>query len=503
MKPFAFFNRLSVQIALTVALVALLVFGATGWVLLQRERENLTRELTLRILAETRALAVAASSALLRQDPELELHPLVTRVTRDVEEIEELAIIDSEGICQGHLDLSRIGSRLPPLSFERGVVLRSDDARAVVVGRSLLVERRIDHMGQQIGSLRATVDRSSIDTTVAASVRRLAWTGGVGTLIGIVLVLWLVTYRLRPLNQLREGVQEIGRGELDTRLDVRDRSELGLLAHHVNAMAEGLARAQEERIRQERIDRELEIAHQIQETLLPRKLPAVAGLEIAAHYSAALEVSGDYYDVFEGASGKTVLVTADVSGKGVPGMVVMAMTKIVLRQAAAIEDSPARILRTANAILQGITPRHMFVTVLVATVDPDTGHVVYASAGHCPPVHFQRGQAQDLPARGRPLGIFDAALFDDGVRDEHFTLEPGHSILLYTDGLTECQNMAGELLGEDRVHALLAAKGSESADAAMSALLDAFNTHRGEQAPSDDLTLVVLRRAAPSGVYVT
>lgn len=495
-------RRLAVQMAVTVALLAVAVFGATGWLLLERERENLTRELTLRMLAETRALGVAASSALLRHDPELELHPLVTRLTDDVDELLELSVIDAEGICQGHRDLARIGSTAESLPADAHVLLSQEGARALESRGLLYIEREVRHLGRAVGRLRATVDRSGIDATVAASTRRLAWTGGTGTAVGILLVLLLVTHRLRPLEPLREGVQRIGSGELDTRVRVSDRSEFGLLAEHVNAMAEGLARAQDERIRQERIERELEIAHQIQETLLPRRLPRRHGVEVAGHYTPALEVSGDYYDVFEGEDDRLFFVVADVSGKGVPGMVVMAMTKVILRELSATEPSPGRILQRANAILVGLIPRQMFVTLALGALDADTGELVYASAGHCPPIRFGLGPAEEMEAGGKPLGIFPPAVFDPGVRERRSQLRPGEAMLLYTDGLTECENRDRTQLGEAAVLETLVPQVGSSAQAGVDALVNRANDHRGSHPANDDLTLVAIRRGVSPRVEV-
>lgn len=489
-------RRLAVQLAVTVALLACTVFGATGWLLVRTERQNLTRELTLRILAETRTLALVAAPALLRHDPELELHPLVVRAVDDVADLVDLSVVDLEGVCQGHQDLTRIGTGVPALPHDATLLLAVDGARAVEIGGVLHIEREVEHLGRRVGTLRAVVDRSRIDATVAASMRRLALTGGGGTLLGILLVLALVTQRLRPLEPLRAGVQRIGSGQLDTRVQVNDRSEFGLLADHVNAMAAGLQRAQEERIRQERIDRELEIAHQIQETLLPRRMPESRGIEIASHYTPALEVSGDYFDVFTGADERLTFVVADVSGKGVPAMVVMAMTRVILRELASAGLSPSKILHRANARLVALTPRQMFVTVIVGTVDPRSGELCYASAGHCPPVRFGSGAPVELPAGGKPLGMFPAAVFDPGVQEHRFELGAGQSILLYTDGLTECESADKTQLGENAVLEALAAGANESAEACVGTLLHRVLQHRGSHPANDDLTLLVLRRVS-------
>ncbi len=495
MKGLRLHRRLAFQLAGTVALLAGSVFAATGWLLIRDQRASLTREFTLRMLSDTRTLAVAASSALLRQDPELELHPMVTRALDEVDDLVDLVVIDAEGRYQGHRDLARIGQPAEPIPPGAQPLLEVGPARVYQDDHNLYLERPIEHLDRRVGTLRATVGRERIEAAVTASTRSLLLVGGGGTLAGLLLVLVLVTTRLRPLEPLREGVQRIGAGQLDTRVTVHDRSEFGLLADHINRMAEGLEHAQEERIRQERLDHELQIAQQIQSTLLPRRMPQVEGIEIATHYSPALEVGGDLFDVFSGAEGRVVIVVADVSGKGVPGMVVMAMTRVIVRELAARHVSPAEILRRANAALVDLTPRSMFVTLLLGSYDTVSGRIVYASAGHCPPVGFAPGRTNELPAGGKPLGIFPPAVFDPGIHEYATALSPGAGILLYTDGLAECENEAGQQLGEDAVRAALERAPLGCAEDAVQTMLALVRKHRGRREPNDDLTLLVLRRS--------
>lgn len=253
-----------------------------------------------------------------------------------------------------------------------------------------------------------------------------------------------------------------------------------------------LVRQQQAEIRtRERIEQELRVAQRIQQTLLPKALPTLAGWQVAAHYQPARAVGGDFYDFIDLPDGRLGLVVGDVTDKGVPAALVMATTRTLLRAVAQRLDSPGEVLERVNEILCNDIPPNMFVTCLYAILDPDNGHLNYANAGHDPPYQRTEGGLQELRATGMPLGLLPGMVYEE----KETTLAPGESVLFYSDGLVEAHNPGREMFSFPRLRRLMAAHpgGAALIDFLLAELAE-FTGPDWEQ--EDDVTFVTLERVA-------
>src|SRR3712207_2343685 len=181
-------------------------------------------------------------------------------------------------------------------------------------------------------------------------------------------------------------------------------------------VAQLVRQQQQEAQERERIEQELRIARLIQQTLLPKTLPELPGYDVAAYYQPAREVGGDFYDFFELEDGRLGLVVGDVTDKGVPAALVMATTRTMLRAAAQRLFSPGEVLRQTNDVLVTDIPPNMFVTCLYAILDPESGHLIYANAGHDLPYRRRAGRsegAEELRATGMPLGLMPGMAYEE------------------------------------------------------------------------------------------
>jgi PAS domain S-box-containing protein len=248
----------------------------------------------------------------------------------------------------------------------------------------------------------------------------------------------------------------------------------------------------------ERIEQELRIARLIQQTLLPKSLPELAGYDLAAYYQPAREVGGDFYDFLELEDGRLGLVVGDVTDKGVPAALVMATTRTMLRAAAQRLFSPGEVLERANDALVTDIPPNMFITCLYAILEPESGHLVYANAGHDLP--YRRlggggnnggGMAEELRARGMPLGLMPGM----GYEEKEIVLEKGESVLFYSDGLVEAHDPTREMFGFPRLQGLVGTHrgGGSSLVGFLLSELRRFVGEGWEQ--EDDITLVTLERS--------
>jgi serine phosphatase RsbU (regulator of sigma subunit)/anti-sigma regulatory factor (Ser/Thr protein kinase) len=251
-----------------------------------------------------------------------------------------------------------------------------------------------------------------------------------------------------------------------------------------------LVREQEVEVRaRERLEQELEVARLIQQNFLPKQLPELDGWRVAAYYRPARTVGGDFYDFIELPDGLIGLVVGDVTDKGVPAAMVMAATRSVLRAAAQRLLEPGAVLRRVNETLYSEIPPNMFVTCLYGVLDPVTGVLRYANAGHNLPIVHRAGVVSELRATGMPLGLMPGMDYDE----KEATLAPGSSVLLYSDGLTEAHDSGREMFGTPRVRERLTA--GRVPDDLIADLVDQLDRFTGADAEQeDDITLVALER---------
>jgi serine phosphatase RsbU (regulator of sigma subunit)/anti-sigma regulatory factor (Ser/Thr protein kinase) len=253
-----------------------------------------------------------------------------------------------------------------------------------------------------------------------------------------------------------------------------------------------LAREQQlEAAERERLEQELRVARLIQQTLLPKELPNLPGWQVAAYYQPARAVGGDFYDFLYFPDGKMGLVVGDVTDKGVPAALVMATTRSILRAAAEQLVTPGAVLERVNDVLHPDIPPKMFVTCFYALLDPTTGHLRYANAGHDVPYQHGSDSVNELRATGMPLGLLPGMFYEE----KETVLDPGDSVLFYSDGLVEAHSASYEMFGFPRLRELMGVHpGGAGLIDFMLGQLATFTGAGWEQ--EDDVTLVTLERAA-------
>jgi serine phosphatase RsbU (regulator of sigma subunit) len=270
-----------------------------------------------------------------------------------------------------------------------------------------------------------------------------------------------------------------------------DRKLLNDLAGHAAPAVRvaQLVREQEAEVRErERMQQELEVARLIQQQFLPHELPDLPGWDVAAYYKPARAVGGDFYDFIELPDGQIGIVVGDVTDKGVPAALVMATTHSILRAEAPRLVSPEAVLTRANELLVAEMPPNMFVTCLYAVLDPPTGLLRYANAGHNLPYVRSDGGVGELRATGMPLGLLPGMPYDE----REATLGPGDLMLLHSDGLAEAHGSEREMFGFPRVIKLMGEERG-GGQAVIDLLLNELGSFTGQGwDQEDDITLVTL-----------
>jgi serine phosphatase RsbU (regulator of sigma subunit)/predicted ester cyclase len=260
-----------------------------------------------------------------------------------------------------------------------------------------------------------------------------------------------------------------------------------------NTLHTTLERLEQETRARERVEQDLRVARNIQQASLPREVPQLEGWQISPFYQPAREVGGDFYDFFKLEDGRLGLIVGDATGHGMPAALVMASARSMLHAVAQASDySPGEVLRMTNDPLVTDIPPNMFVTCLYAILDPNSGHLVYANAGHdLPYLRRRNGEAEELRARGMPLGLMPGMSYEE----KETILEAGEAALFYSDGLVEAHDPKGEMFGFPKLRALIAEHGEEQALGEF--LMEELYSFVGEGwEQEDDITLLMLERSA-------
>ncbi|WP_028317475.1 SpoIIE family protein phosphatase [Desulfobulbus elongatus] len=341
-----------------------------------------------------------------------------------------------------------------------------------------------------------------------ADVRNLTLVVAGIALAGIVLltaaVHWIARRVTAPLGALAEATEEIASGNFDAALPaVRSGDEVGKLtfafAAMTGALKDYIRDLTETTAAKERIQSELNMATDIQASLLPRLFPAFPDrpeFDIHALMDPAKEVGGDFYDFFFIDDTNLCFLVADVADKGVPAALYMMVAKTLLKAEGQRLGEPDQILAGVNRILAADNDSCMFTTVFCAILDTASGEVRFANAGHNPPVLISAGRARSLPVQA---GFVLGPMEDVAYTAERIVLRPGDTLFLYTDGITEARNRNEELYGQKRLLEALQAVARQELAGMIRAIRAEVARHAADAPQSDDVTMIAIRYKGPAG----
>jgi len=279
-------------------------------------------------------------------------------------------------------------------------------------------------------------------------------------------------------------------GETDFSLATSLAEQAGLAIHNLDLLAY--------QIEKNKLDSDLGLANEIQSMLLPREFPAVPGLQMGSAYQPAQKVGGDLYDVFEIDANRVGVAIADVSGKGIPASLLMAICQSNLRHFARHVDSPARVLSELNEVMFTEMRPDMFVTLIYAVIDAAAGTLTFARGGHELPILVQAGadgavHAGFLECEGMALGMVPNEIFDTVVQDRTVPFARGDVLALYTDGITEVANSDGVEFGNGRLADVARTLRGRDAPEIVQGILDRLALFAGAARRVDDITLLVVK----------
>jgi len=497
---------LSIRTKLAATLAGLVILSLTlmAAFILWQSRQALLQESIRRGLIVGRNLADYSASAVLQKDSLQAIQFTKDALSDDA--MVHAVLTDENGVILA----IRAASGHPPAEF--GAKWKPLDGPAVhadgIPANVQVVESSDPETGDkvlafsfpvikadvQVGNAYIAMSQEKIQQVVEDTTLKVALLAGLFVVLALFAAVALAGVIVRPVRRLTRGALAVGSGDLDAQVEVRSFDELGVLARTFNAMTLGLKRAQKELVEKQLLMQELNIAQEIQQGLLPKKIPVIPGYELAAFYAPAKEVGGDLYDFIRIDAQRLAITVADVSGKSVPGSLGMTMARSVLRAQALSQSGVSETLHKTNAVIQPDIRRGMFVTMFYAVLDSKEHTITCANAGHNPAYVVRGGRLIEVGPEGIALGLVPATQFF--AEEQVVELVPGDLVAFYTDGVTEAMNAANEEYGEERFKTVLAAVAGRPLGQALQAVLDDVHAFVAGAPPHDDITLVLLRRKA-------
>lgn len=495
----------------TFLIMAVIIAGAFYYID-RRTSQQLHDRLDETVFALTKTITDQAAGHMLRSRSATEFDELVLSYTRANPELQQVVLVNADGIVIAHSDDIR-NIRKP---FQR-----PEQVVDVVVGQpyryfsdglrlSYLVQP-IEWGSRQLGSTHIIYSTEPISEPLRQARYRVIQLTLMLLLFGALGVYMLSNYFVRPIVQITRRVRRFTSGDLESELPLEGAEEFFEISRAFNEMMTRLRQDRENIVAREKMAKEIELASQIQQTLMPRRLPDIPGLELDAFYRAASIVGGDLYDVFEIAPGRYCLVVADVSGKGVPASLVMSMLRTVIQISSVGAASAANTLVRVNDYLCNNMPAGMFITVMLVIYDTALGQMDIVSAGHNPMLYYSAGSGRmnRINPGGMPLGLpvsLDGS-FEDHLEQVSIKLEDGDGFFIYTDGLTEAADPHGRQFGLDRLAELLSNRFSLGARPELNSLSEEvvgeIDDFAGFTKQTDDITFIIARAVPVTTAAVT
>lgn len=506
--------RTKVSLFGTIILAAL-VSGAY-FVAHQKLSQTVTANFERQLEDLADGLASGAADGLFNQN-DLVLSNLASKTRKDHPELTSLVIVDRERRVWadpfGPWRLLSVYHPPPQVSTEpAGIPQRfttTENSTHLKAGNPIetryYLAQKIYSGSNWLGTVHLSVSTAGLEVELAQAQSYLLQICLAIFLFGVLAIWALGAYLSRPFHRLAEGLRRVKEGEAG--VPVTGRDEFGQIARTVNEITAQFKKSQKELLEQEKLRREMELAQEVQQALLPAEFPKIEGMEVAAWYQSAREVGGDFFDFFPAGRELLGIAVADVSGKGVPGALGMAMVRTALRLEAKTETSPDEILSRVNRLASEGIARNMFVTIFLVLFDTEKRKLFFSSAGHLPMLLYRAAAKKVIRYNppGLPVGLAlpEGARFEERIKVEELTLEKGDFFLLYTDGIVEAADGNGRRFGVDRLVQLIENSAECSAEALIGRLKTELVNYAGPAGWADDVTALLVKDKVAAAENIT
>jgi len=499
--------RFSIRLKFTLAIISLVVLIIVSMTLffIVRESNILKMQIMSAVERETVHLANTAQQSI--GVDELSLIAAINDLKK-IDYIIYAFVLDKDDAVDQHFDRRGERAIAGPLNdgIDRKLSSRSQDTEILILnlddptnrgGRiydfSKTIQNKVDKrkIGTVIIGLSDIVIRNEMENLIKIIVPiALGF-----LLIAIVASVVMAGITIRPVKALSKGAEIIGKGDLDYRIDIKSRDELGQLAREFNQMTSQIKEAKQKEIETSIMEEQIETAKEIQEGLNPTRFYQKEGIQIKGYTRAQRGVGGDYFDYIDIDEEKVGALISDVSGKGVAASLVMVMIRTVFTSYISREVVDcASVVRTINESFGADFAADKFATLFFMIYDRGNEELAFSNAGHGPLFCYRAAMNSCTITKldGVPIGIDEDSVY----KQAKVKLNLGDMVVLYTDGVTEMRNEQGEEYGIQRLNKLIVANNQLNAEEFVQLMVEDLEKFRGQEPPHDDTTMLVLKRVS-------
>ena len=493
---------LRVKFSLSTFAVLAVIIGVSYYFINHQTTQRQLANLDDKISALGATIADQSAGFMLNRRSDVEFDELIVSYLRANSELRLLVITDLNGLVMAHSeDIKNIRK---PFKIPEGLGLVGQDKQSAIVSHTPdLNYKGVPVMAglQNIGNVHITYTTSYLKEQLSQARIATVRLTLVLFLFGLLGIYLMSNYFVEPIAKITRRVRRFTSGDLESELPLEGADEFFEISKAFNQMTTRLNEEKKSVVERERLAKEIEVASQIQKTLLPEGISSFPGLEIDSYYKAASRIGGDLYDAFDIGGNKYCIVVADVSGKGIPASLVMSMLRTVIRIYAMGGVSAKEVLVKVDSYLKGNIPPGVFITLCLLIYDSAERKISMVSAGHNPLLIVRNNseKVERINPSGMPLGLpeSESKSYADTLEEAEVALNEGDSFVVYTDGVTEASNEQGQLMGVEEFEKCFAvsikASPESSAHAMTHYLVEALNEFAGGKDFADDLTFIVAR----------
>jgi serine phosphatase RsbU (regulator of sigma subunit) len=494
-----FKKSIRIEFTLYISGMILILMLVTGYIISNQYINTVTQNVIDKLLVQTRSFSGPAGKLILSTDtPDaLLLNNICKKLSTDNADVYWAGITGNDDIFMAHTDIKQVisGAKKQQISSDQNLELLRQDEVFSLRSDTILIKVPIVEKNVKLGKFVVAASTKAINIARTKSVTSVVTITIIMILIGIPITMLILHRKLRPVSIIAKSLRKVDFENIAIDIPLKNKNEFGYLAETMRVMGNRLNFAQKEIIEKERISRELEIAREIQANMLPDAYPVSNNFEFAGTYRSAREVGGDYYDFLEFDENHIGIVIADVSGKSLPGMLVMLLTRDIVKRVARKIKAPEEILIDVNEELVKNIKKGMFVTMFIGVLDKQDGTFNFASAGHNPLVliRAETVKSELIKTKGFPLGMMPSKVFEKRIESATVKLKPGDIVIQYTDGINEAQNEAGEEYGMDRFVETLVSNHKLTVDDMTTEVLSQHQQFVGKAEQYDDITMLSIK----------
>ena len=498
-KAGQFRKSIRFEFSLYVSGIILALMLATGYIMTDRYEKTVTRGVADKLLVQIRSYSGSSGKLIISTNgPDvLLLNNICKKLTEDNSDIYWVGIADQTHKFLAHSDFKQVisGDSMTPVSGNRYKDMLLEGEAFEIRSDTIYISAPIREGGVIVGSFGAASSTAQISRARSASIVTMVSITILMILIGIPATMVVLHRKLAPISIITDTLKNVRYDDINIDIPLKSRNEFGYLAETLHVMGHKLSAAQKDFIEKERINRELEIARDIQSNILPSGYPRHSSYDFWGAYRSAKLVGGDYYDFIDFDDQHLAFLVADVSGKSLPGMLVMLLTRDIVKKYSHQVRQPDELLCEVNRELLPSIKKGMFVTMFFGLLDKHSGLFKYASAGHNPLIKIdgRSGKAELLKTKGFPLGMVAPDKFNERIECAEIRLEPNDRLIQYTDGINEAVNGKGEEFGMKRFVSLLEETHAADTSDLVNKIIAENEKFTSNSEQFDDITLLAMK----------